>query len=147
MARKWERAIVPKILREIREVEAELELLTNDAEKDVDERTKEAEKLTKRLADLKRKQHLKKCTDVAVRYRIESESMSKSWTESAKTTKPWELIYALQKPGVETDNPYEKNSMKMAELARDYHENLQKHDIAVGTVEREECINSSLAAI
>ena len=90
---------------------------------------------------------LKKCTNVAVRYCIESESMSKSWTQSAKTTRPRELIYALRKPGVETENPYEKNLMKMAELARDYHENLQKHDIAVGTVEREDFINSSLAMI
>lgn len=61
MARKRE-CIVPKILKEIQETEANLELLltNNDAEKDINGKVKEAEELTKRLADLKRKQHLKK---------------------------------------------------------------------------------------
>lgn len=73
--------------------------------------------------------------------------MSKSWTQSTKIAKPCELIYALCKPRIATEDPYEKSSMKMAELARDYHENLQKHDPSVETMEREECIKGSLGAI
>ncbi len=58
------------------------------------------------------------------------------------------MIYALQKL-TETSNtyPYEKNSERMAELARDYHESLQRQGSLASQEEREGCIRESLEAI
>ena len=92
----------------------------------------ESEELTQKLKTLKEKQHLKIRSAIAVKNRIEGETMIRSWTQSNKMEKPRDIIYALRKPqwnnNAEQD-PYEKNSRKMAELAQDYHENIQKEGI------------------
>ena len=63
--------------------------------------------------------------------------------------KPRDTIYALRKH--QTDNnrqdPYEKNSQKMAELARNYHENLQKDGIDPDRTLRDQCTEEALAAL
>ena len=47
------------------------------------------------------------------------------WSAINKEKKPRNLIRRLQSPGT---NQYERSSIKMAELARNYHENLQNID-------------------
>ena len=86
---------------------------------------------------------------IAVKNRIEGETMTRSWTQSNKVEKPRDTIYALRKH--QTDNnrqdPYEKNSQKMAELARNYHENLQKDGIDPDRTLRDQCTEEALAAL
>jgi exonuclease III len=126
-ARKRDRAIVPKILQELRKNEEELERINNDGNTPECEKILESSKVTQKITELERKRHLKRRVDVAVRNRIEGETISRYWTQTNKEIKPRDVFHALRKPQAnETENPYENSSDKMAELARDYHENLQR---------------------
>ena len=67
MARKRERAIVPKITQEICKCEQELESLNNNGSKTVEEKVEESEAITQKLTNLKKKQHLKIRSAIAVK--------------------------------------------------------------------------------
>ncbi len=78
MARKRERAIVSKITQEICKCEQELESLNNNESKTVEEKVEESEAITQKLTNLKRKQHLKIRSAIAVKNRLEGETMTRS---------------------------------------------------------------------
>ena len=149
MARKRERAIVPKLIQEIRTCECELENLNNNMEI-TEEKVTESEILTQKLTKLKRKQHLKIRSSIAVKNRIEGETMTRSWIQNNKIDKPRDIIYALRKPQTRLNNeqnPYEKDSQEMAELARNYHENLQNDGINPNIETRDQCTEEALASL
>ena len=132
MAWKRERAIVPKLIQEIQMCECELKSLNNNMEVTTEEKVIESEILTQKLTKLKRKQHLKIRSSIAIKNRIEGETMTRSWIQNNKIEKPRDIIYALRKPQTRHNNeqnPYENNSHEMAKLARNYHENLQNNGI------------------
>lgn len=80
----------------------------------------------KELESLERKYHMLKREKVAMKNRLERKTMCKYWTMSNKQACPQDMIYALKK-----ENPrlhksmYEENLVKMAALAKCYHNNLQ----------------------
>ena len=128
MAWKRERAIVPKLIQEIQMCECELKSLNNNMEVTTEEKVIESEILTQKLTKLKRKQHLKIRSSIAIKNRIEGETMTRSWIQNNKIEKPRDIIYALRKPQTRHNNeqnPYEKDSQEMAKLARNYHEKLE----------------------
>ncbi len=93
-----------------------------------EEKVIESEILTQKLTKLKRKQHLKIRSSIAIKNRIEGETMTRSWIQNNKIEKPRDIIYALRKPQTRHNNeqnPYEKDSQEMAKLARNYHEKLE----------------------
>ena len=150
MARKREKAIIPKLTLEIHKCEDDLEQVNNNTTKTLEEKMTESEKLTQTLKTLKRKQHLKIRSAIAVKNRIEGETMTRSWTQSNKMEKPRDIIYALRKPQLNNNteqDTYEKNSRKMAELTRDYHENIQKIGINPDNTLRDQCTQEALASI
>ena len=148
-ARLRDRAIVPKILQELRKCEEELGRINNDVNKPEGEKVLESSKITQRITELERKRHLKRRTEVAVRNRIEGETISRYWTQTNKEIKPRDVFYALRKPHVHgVEDIYESSSNKMAELARDYHESLQKEGILnMGPEAREESLKRPMQAI
>ena len=148
-ARQRDRAVVPKILQELRKCEDELERINNDNEKPESEKVLESSKVTLKITELERKRHLKRREEVAVRNRIEGETISRYWTHINKEIKPRDVFYALRKPHVNgAEDPYEKSSSKMAALARDYHENLQKEGaLNMEPLDREESFKEPLEAI
>ncbi len=150
MARKRERAIVPKLIQEIRKCEHELDNINNNITASAEEKVVESEALTQKLTGLKRKQHLKIRSSIAVKNRIEGETMTRSWIQNNRVEKPRDIIYALRKPQTENVNeqdPYEKDSQKMAELARNYHENLQNNGINPNKEIRDQCTEEALASL
>ncbi|KAF8957775.1 Endonuclease/exonuclease/phosphatase, partial [Flammula alnicola] len=148
MARKRDRAIVPKITQAIRNYEKDLEQVNNDEERTEAEKAEESSKITEKIAELQRKKHAKKRIDVAVRNRIEGETVSKYWTQINKEVKPRDMIYALAKPNANpNEDPYEKQSQKMAELARNYHAELQGVGAEVEPQVRDENTRKVLQAI
>ncbi|KAG6905143.1 hypothetical protein DXG01_004557, partial [Tephrocybe rancida] len=102
-------------------------------------------------------------TQVALKNRMEGETICRYWTMTNKVAKPRDMIYALKKspaqstpsnPQEATNDPQdgpaqqrETHSKRMAELARDYHENLQTPTGLVSKTVREEKIEKVLGKI
>ena len=148
-ARIRDRAIVPKILQDLRKCEEELERINNDTERPENERIAESSRITEKVVELERKRHMKRRGEVAVRNRLEGETISRYWTQINKNVKPRDVIYALRKPDVNgPEDIYEKSSDRMAELGRNYHENLQKEgNLNVDNPVREEDFKEPLRAV
>jgi hypothetical protein len=130
MARHREKIAVPKMELKKRNLENALERVNNDGSLQDDEKIKASAEITTKIANLEKSRHLKVRTAVATRNRIEGETVCAHWCRSNKEAKPRDMIYALRKPaehGADPNAPaqYEKNSQRMAEMARDYHEALQ----------------------
>ncbi|KAJ6594783.1 hypothetical protein B0H19DRAFT_854250, partial [Mycena capillaripes] len=133
MARNREKLAVPKIVLKKRNLEAALERITNDEKITEDEKAKAAAEIDKKLTNLERERHQKVRQGTAMRNRIEGETICRHWCQSNKIAKPRDMMYALRKPATPGDDPnaptqYEKDLQKMAEMARDYHEKLQRDE-------------------
>ncbi|KNZ78586.1 hypothetical protein J132_11156 [Termitomyces sp. J132] len=95
-----------------------------------------------------RKNSSDKRDNIKIKNRIDGETMCKYWTQFGKSATPWDLIYAIKK-----DNPeqqplrYENNSHRMAELARNYHKDLQNKYKDVDESIREEKIEKALGVV
>ncbi|KAH9833131.1 uncharacterized protein C8Q71DRAFT_674280, partial [Rhodofomes roseus] len=79
--------------------------------------------------------------------RIEGETICKGWCRLGKETKPRDIISMLRKQTYNNSIAYEKNSEKMTELAKDYHNNLQSAGIEPDTAKREQCTKEVLSHI
>lgn len=151
-ARNRERVAVPKSILKQRNLEAALERIINDANIPEDEKTRASGEITEKIAKVERERHQGARSIAATRNRIEGETICASWTKANKAAKPRDMIYALRKPMEPETDPngpaqYEKNSQKMAELARDYHENLQIDENLPAEELREEKIRTVLENI
>jgi hypothetical protein len=124
-ARKREQIITPKIIRETRTLQDQLNKLQNGPQ---DEGTHiQAHELTKKVTQLEQQRHQHSRANGKIKNRL-GETMSKYWIRSNKVVKPWDIIFVLRKPEQgENGNgeTHEKNSDHMAELARTYHNNLK----------------------
>lgn len=87
----------------------------------------EAATLQARAESLEKRRCLQTKLSTTARYMINRERPSKYWTAINKEKKPRDIIYSLKKPTSEPPQ-YENRSDKMAELARNYHDNLQTMD-------------------
>ena len=76
------------------------------------------------------------------------EKLGRVWSALSKESKPWDLTYRLKIPNL-TPPQYECNSSRMAELARNFHNNLQLEDLTHfnDLVEHEQALNKVLDAI
>jgi hypothetical protein len=99
--------------------------------------------------DLKRKEHLKQRNIIATKNCVEGETITRSWIQSNQEAIPCDVIYALRKPEPLDQNrdPYEKNSKRMAELAKDYHESLQTQGINLNKDLRDHCTKEALESL
>lgn len=152
-AREREKQMVPKLLAEIRDLEAELkEIKTNAVLPDEVKAPSMAA-----LAGQIRKLHEKRLNQLKAsgraKHRIDGERPTKYWTKLHREKKPREVMMAFEKEGLQRRGDlrptYETNSKKMAEMARDYHDNLQKDSLEEERLSpnREAAIVSALDAI
>lgn len=144
-----QKRIVPALTKDICCMSSALtEALNNDL-KPEDEKRAEAVKLTERLEQLETKQHKQTCEQVKVKNRLEGETLCRSLCRLGKEKKPRDLIYALQTPSSPDDGTkhYKKNSAKMAELAKTYHEGLQEAGLEQDQNRREACTKEVLSHI
>ncbi|KAK1217942.1 hypothetical protein PQX77_019381 [Marasmius sp. AFHP31] len=104
--------------------------------------------LTEELEKPDKTRHTKIRKGLGARNVLEGETLSKYWTRSNKEQKPRDTINALRKlgtdPNSDAETNYEKDSRKMAELARDYHESLQTQGLQEDREKRERDTQESL---
>ncbi|TFY59887.1 hypothetical protein EVJ58_g5494 [Rhodofomes roseus] len=136
-----QRKMVPMLIRDINCTQQALERTLNVTPASATEQKAEAARLTERLAMLENKRHTQQRKEVNIKNRIEGETLCKGWCSLGKEKKPRDLIYALKRTQAAPQRPfhepeYEKNSAKMADLARDYHENLQSQDLEQDELKR-----------
>lgn len=112
-----------KIIQEIQCLQKELDLTLNNPLSTMDEKKWSAAILQERISKLELQRHTKTRATTAVRNRLEGETISKYWSQINKENTPRDTILQLKIPGSHPPR-YEKRSKHMAELARDYHNNL-----------------------
>ena len=159
-----ERCTVPKIDQEIaRTAEMIEKLAKEDLGQTLDQETATELMGTRiRLAELtqyKNELEQKKFTQVRsqtnTKYKMANEAMNKTWFRLSKEVKPRDVIYALKtaqsesrgSPASSSASPepiYEKESKRMAAMAKEYHDKLQYEEHGASNEEREAEINETL---
>ncbi|KDQ32578.1 hypothetical protein PLEOSDRAFT_1098576 [Pleurotus ostreatus PC15] len=123
-ARERDKALVPQIKQKMEQLQDDLSDLAKKEQNN--ETMKKIIDKTKELTTMERRRHIKARKKVHIMDRLEGEKMTRSWIQTNRQIKPRDIMYMLKKPN--QDGPtteYEKNSRRMAELARNYHDNLQ----------------------
>ncbi|KAF8160470.1 hypothetical protein K438DRAFT_1985728 [Mycena galopus ATCC 62051] len=144
--RQREKVAIPKMDRDIAKMRGDMRETLNSPFKGEDERLTEAASIQEKIdaAEKIRFQNIRDNT--AARNRLDGESTATSyWTASNKARKPRDPTFGLQVPG---SNPstYVTRSDEMAELARDFHENLQSEGIT-DPEEKEEATKEALKGV
>ena len=151
MARTRERETVPKLLREIRMLEDEILTISKRTGISDKDRMAETHALTVQVRRLQEKRATQLKSNSRAKHRLEGERPTKYWVKLHREIKPRDTMYALEKPGVlhpDGTPEFEEDSTRMADLARDYHANLQKDEPNARPPEiREEDIQQALSAI
>jgi len=82
--------------------------------------------IEERIKQLETDRHMKIRDNIATKSRIEMETIGKYWIRQNKDHTPRDTIKSLRKQDSDQENPtYEEDSKKMAEMTRDYHQELQ----------------------
>ena len=138
---KRQKRMVPVLVCDLRATEAALKEVHTNGNTTEKEKIRQASVLTERMRALERKRHEQTRKDVKLKNRLEGETISKSWCRLGKEKAPRDVIYALRKPASERENEerYEKDSKRMAHLAREYHESLQQQGIEENELKRILC--------
>ncbi|KAL1751054.1 Endonuclease/exonuclease/phosphatase, partial [Schizophyllum commune] len=149
-ARERQRAIVPRTMLEIKELRAELRAVNRNTKTSEEQRVRDGKAITEQIQRLeqRRAQHIK--ANARARHRLEGHTPTKYLSGLNKEVKSRELIYALEtgeRQPRSGDPIYEKDSEKMAELARKYHRDLQKDDREVAQDVREAAIKEALQSV
>lgn len=127
-ARERAKIVIPRLTKEIQTMEAKLDAVTNDESITEEERILAAAIVTEKLASLEMKRHKSTRANVQARNRLEGEVISRYWSRLNKSKAPREVFKRLKKPhGTEADGErqYEKDPQRMADIAGNYHNNIQ----------------------
>lgn len=158
-AREIEKSNISTYQQEVSRIQKEIQKVSNDPTDTRQDREKTAviHDLKKKLKNMEVKGHEMRKRHSAAKDRLIGETICKEWVSANKERKPRDVIYALEKPLTEQpqgEEPpllprpeYEKHSRKMAELARDYHERLQKLGLDTDPEEREQATTEVLNKI
>ncbi|KAJ7276388.1 Endonuclease/exonuclease/phosphatase, partial [Mycena haematopus] len=129
-ARERSKILVPKADREIAALESDLHDIVNDPTLSQEEILLSAAVLTERLAQVQVKKHNTNRMSVLIRNRLEGEIIGRYMSAINKAKKPREVLRRLLKPGydpmADTTAKYETDSQRMAMIARNYHNSIQK---------------------
>ena len=102
--------------------------------------------LASEIKHLKRKDAQGKREDTKANVIHHGEKLGGIWSAVSKERKPRDLISRLKLPDL-TPPQYERSTVRMANLARNYHKALQKDPTRVTTEERVEQIQSALTEV
>jgi hypothetical protein len=125
MAKKPCKESRTKISRRIEHIKKDLHHLTNHPDIDTDKGIRANEAfLASELGHLEKTRACDHKDDNRASLAYQGEKLGGAWSAINKERKPRDLIYRLKIPNL---NPptYERESRRMAKLARDYHETLQ----------------------
>ena len=149
IARNRMKEKIPKLKANIKRLQENLDQIK--AEKDYETNPKkqhEAEIIQQRLFELEKKRYKDTKQATATHYELNAERVTKYWSAINKERKPRDVIYTLRTPHTEPAQ-YVTKSKDMANLAKEYHNELQREGDAEAQSdpEREECIQEALNAI
>ncbi|KAH9858141.1 Endonuclease/exonuclease/phosphatase [Lenzites betulinus] len=153
LARAQEKATVPKMLAEIEEHEKEKARVQNDLSLAERERAASLNRLTQKITTLrvKRTHHMQ--ANSRAKHHLDGERPTKYWSRLHKPIAPRDLIPAFEIENAAgranaVGHTYESDSTRMAEMARAYHDNIQRdeRDVPDPPV-REECIVEALDSL
>ena len=125
--RNHQRTHQPKLTNAIRRLQEELENKANVPGLTEDEIHEQTILLTERIGALEKKKRDETRLLSSARNKLEGETLTKHWVRSATENTPRDTIRALRNPLRDLERR-ETRSDKMAEMARDYHEQLLKAD-------------------
>ena len=104
----------------------------------------EAAHIQTQIGEILRKRHSSERNFITARYLANAERPTAYWSQINKDPKPRDLFYSLRKPNTQPAE-YVRRSDLMAELARDYHDELQNLDVGGENDEgRREAIDEAL---
>ncbi len=155
-ARKREKEIVPRLLTEIRALEAELKSVKSNSAMPDEDKAPTMAALAAQIKTLQERRLNQMKANGKAKHRIEGERPTKYWTQLHREKKLRDIMMAFEKEGVRAAEPnigpgpvYETDSKRMAEMARDYHENLQRDSLGDNRsrTNREDAIATALDAI
>ena len=147
-ARERAKIVIPHLKKKIEDLEAELNKLEVNTETNNEEKIFMMASLTEKLQGLEQQRHQATRNSIKIKSYLYGETISKYWTGLNKKQTSKLLIHRLIKPGSDSLNPeYEKSSQKMANLARDYHEQLQQDNAELDEIEREQALRTALEII
>ncbi|KAJ3727988.1 hypothetical protein DFJ43DRAFT_1040999 [Lentinula guzmanii] len=154
-AKDWAKQIEPGLTRKINEHQLELERVLNDQEMLEQAKMTKSKEIKTEITHLEKMRIHKTQRNSQTHHVIERELPSHYMSQISKEKKPRDMLYALRKPNIPENNSgnipgntYEKNSKKMAELAKNYHSDLQELGIdANREAERNVAINETLDQI
>jgi ribonuclease HI len=136
-----------RINTRIRRLEEDRDALANDPNADTDDSIRASEAIiVEQLEHLEKKLAGNKRDRLSAELALHGEKLGGIWSAISKEKKPRDTIRRLRIPG--TNPPqYERDSEKMADLARKYHEDLQYNDLNLDLEDRELKINLILDEI
>ncbi|KAF5366092.1 hypothetical protein D9757_012703 [Collybiopsis confluens] len=155
-AREIEKSNISTYQQEVARIRRTIAQMGNDSEIEAKDRTAKIHKLKKELKAMESKGYETRKRFSAAKDRLVGETICKEWVSTNRERKPRDMIYALAKPNetvVDGGTPtlprpnYEKHSRKMAELARNYHHDLQNKGLDKDPAERENAICDALETI
>ncbi|TFY51320.1 hypothetical protein EVJ58_g10631 [Rhodofomes roseus] len=86
----------------------------------------DTEVLLDRIVQLEKKRYQYIRDATTARYALNAETITKYWSSINREKRPRDVIYSLKKP---SDQEYTTRSDDMAELTRNYHNDLQQQDV------------------
>ncbi|KAL1739948.1 Endonuclease/exonuclease/phosphatase, partial [Schizophyllum fasciatum] len=146
-AKERQKAIVPRTLQEIQALRAELRETNKNKSISETKRASDGAALSKQIQELERKRLQQAKANARARHRHEGHTPTKYLSGINKEVKAREMIHALETGNRcprSGDPIYVKKSDEMAELARKYHQDLQKDKQEVDPNLRERAIRESL---
>ncbi|KAL7280530.1 hypothetical protein ACG7TL_005462 [Trametes sanguinea] len=147
LARAREKAVVPRLLKEIRTREEELEAAKADLPRGCTNEMEETARMTEQIAALKAKRYKQQQVKLAAKHRALGESTTKYWMGLNKDKKPRALIPSLRTGRVlpNGEYEYERDPKKMAEVAKCHYDSVQEdRENAVSGDAREVAIEEAL---
>ena len=129
--REFSRVETPKMDARIASLKKDLRTTLNSAQEPLEEIQAKAAYVEEKIKTLEAQRHMKIRDNLAAKCRLENETLSKSWINANKERSPRDTIKALRLPESPVDRPsYTTRTSEMADLAKNYHENLQTEGLS-----------------
>ncbi|KAF8195167.1 Endonuclease/exonuclease/phosphatase, partial [Mycena galopus ATCC 62051] len=121
--------LVPRMEKEIKALKDELKKASNDPQLGDEERKTRSAEIQEKLDATEKLRFQGVRENAAARNRLDGETTATSyWTQSNKEKKPRDTMYSFQIPN-SAPAQYETRSDRMAELARNFHDELQQDNL------------------
>ncbi|KAJ4496671.1 hypothetical protein C8R41DRAFT_761546, partial [Lentinula lateritia] len=164
LARKRAKIVIPRLVKEIAELEAKIDTTSNDPLLTDEERSLSTAVLKEALGALEERRYKQTRSISRANFATQGETISRYWSQLNKDKRKRDLIQRLEilpdptpvslgpetrniRPHSDTEPLYETHSQRMANMMRDYHENLQRDLQTPNTDQREHSMNEALKTI